>query len=444
MGILEPQEANKLKKPYSLDYSIERDTDRVAAVKDILDSLPTDPNDIELEQMASYILYGKDEDGLNAVKRGEMMNNNTRYSTFRKKEDKNASLDAMLEEQQPIQAEPIKRVYTNPKPTIRRPKYDRKTGELVDIGDGDIPGMVELWEAIDRLDKWLAINEGKLPPDEDTNLLPDSYRVYQLRHQLADMRKHQYLLKDVYKPVVKFLATDHPKTQFIDWTSDSFYWISMEEWRRRVDAALTHTISKKIDDYEVRENPITGEKEVKWVVQKHTFNWEDPLHVRALINNLDTLRDYLNDKLDTYGRTLIWDFERYCAMAHLTPVREFLLQKKIEKASYTAIAEELRIKFGVVYNENHISTITSKEIPATIAIAAKKYRVELETPDDQKKKCYTCGRLLPRTPLFFGRHNARKDHFASNCKECEKQKRIMRGGQAAYDKRSKDTTLSKV
>ena len=56
-----------MKRKYSLDYSIERDIDRVIAVKDILDQLPTDPTALELEQMGSYILYGKDENGLNAI-----------------------------------------------------------------------------------------------------------------------------------------------------------------------------------------------------------------------------------------------------------------------------------------------------------------------------------------------------------------------------------------
>ena len=56
-----------MKKPYSLNYEIERDIDRVAAVRDILDKLEKDPSPLELEQMGSYILYGKDENGLNAV-----------------------------------------------------------------------------------------------------------------------------------------------------------------------------------------------------------------------------------------------------------------------------------------------------------------------------------------------------------------------------------------
>lgn len=60
-----------MKKAYSLDYSIERDCDRVQAVKEILDELPRDPNQTDLEQMASYILYGKDENGKNSIQRSE-------------------------------------------------------------------------------------------------------------------------------------------------------------------------------------------------------------------------------------------------------------------------------------------------------------------------------------------------------------------------------------
>ena len=76
-----------MKKDYSLDYSIDRDTDRVAAIKNILDKLDHDPSPTDLEQMGSYILYGKDEDGYNAVQRGEMTNGTTRYNSFRRKDD---------------------------------------------------------------------------------------------------------------------------------------------------------------------------------------------------------------------------------------------------------------------------------------------------------------------------------------------------------------------
>lgn len=55
------------KKQYSLDFSIVRDEDRMHAVEEILDKMERDPNPTELEQMASYILYGKDENGQNAI-----------------------------------------------------------------------------------------------------------------------------------------------------------------------------------------------------------------------------------------------------------------------------------------------------------------------------------------------------------------------------------------
>jgi hypothetical protein len=60
-----------MKKKYSLDFSIVRDIDRLAAVNEILDTLSTNPTPTELEQMASYILYGKDENGKNSIQRNE-------------------------------------------------------------------------------------------------------------------------------------------------------------------------------------------------------------------------------------------------------------------------------------------------------------------------------------------------------------------------------------
>lgn len=43
--------------------------------------------------------------------------------------------------------------------------------------------------------------------------------------------------------------------------------------------------------------------------------------MRALINNYNTLYEAFRDKLDTYARTIIFDFERYREMAELSEVR---------------------------------------------------------------------------------------------------------------------------
>lgn len=436
-----------MQRSYSIDYNIERDIDRVAAIKDILDTLKKDPSPKELEQMASYILNGKDENGMNAAQRHEIMTNGTRFNTFRRKEDKNASLEGLMEnpmtQQQEFREFNNKDHYVHKTRTINRPKYNKKTGELIDMGDGDIPGMLELWESIDNLSHLIGVNEGKIPATEDDCLFVNPYRMYQLKHQLVDLRRHQYYLKDSYKPVIHLLNIDHPRHQFVNWTCDTFYWISFEEWGKRVKNALTHKISHDIKDYETRYNK-EGELEVKWIVNKHHFDWTNYIHIRAFLNHYDVLYLQLHDKVDTYGHTLLMDFERYRALTHFSPLREWLIDEKLKGYSYAQIQQDLITQHQLEYNETYLSTIYTKEIPKAIAAAAKKQELLIATPPENLKTCFRCQRKLPRTAMFFSKNKGRKDGFASNCKECEKKRRIDKGGQTINDRRYKDQIMLKM
>ena len=97
-------------------------------------------------------------------------------------DDKLLSLDELLEnpmaDQQAFEQRHKPSVYKKPKPSINKPKYDKKTGALIDPGDSDIPYMKELWVAIDRMEHTVAVNEGKLPADDSTPILKDDYRLY--------------------------------------------------------------------------------------------------------------------------------------------------------------------------------------------------------------------------------------------------------------------------
>lgn len=432
-----------MKKKYSLDYNIKTDAERLQAVKDILDQLPTNPSPTELEQMASYILYGKDEDGKNAVQRGEVTDSTKRYNSFKRAADKVQSLDEILDnplnDQQALQPMDSKYIYTKKKPTIQRPKYN-KAGEMIDPGDSDVPGMQQLWDCIDHLEHVLAANKGLVPFNDDDTVLPNDYRLYQLNHMLIDVRRHQYYLKDSYKPTLHFLAIQQPKPQTYNWDTDGFYWISYEEWQKRTSAALLHTVSKNIEDYETRETP-EGSLEVKWIVRHHHFDWENPRHIKALIDNYSAIYMETREKLDSWGRTLIYDFDRYYDMVGFSPLREYILTRKIDKAPYALIIQELQEKYGLTYNENHLSNIIAREIPERIASAARRYRLITETPISEKKRCFTCGQFFPRDSLFFTTNHGRKDGLASNCKECERKKRLAKGGASTHDRRNKDTTL---
>lgn len=435
-----------MKKKYSLDYNIERDFDRLRAVEDILDTLETNPTPLELEQMASYILYGKDENGKNAVQRGETTDSDKRYKTFQKTADKLQSLDELIDNPlaDQLSLHPLEEryIYTKKKPVIARPKYD-KAGNLIDKGDSDVPGMVELWERIDYIEHVVAINEGKIPDDGTATILQDSYRLYQLKHMLADMRKNQYYLKDMVKPTLHFTAIRPPQPQTYNFDSNSFYWMSLDQWRAKTQNSYLSSISKDLRDYETRIAP-NGAIEVKWVVKHQEFDWENPTHIRALIDNYSNLYMQVYDKLHSWGRTLIFDFDRYATMAKLSPAREYILLRKIDKAPYPTIIQELQEKFGLKYNENHLSSILNKEIPEKIAATAARHRLELETPQSERKQCFRCKRYLPKNTLFFGINNSHKDGWASNCKECERERRMLKGGLTKYDRRSKDPTMPEM
>jgi len=82
-----------------------------------------------------------------------------------------------------------------------------------------------------------------------------------------------------------------------------------------------------LKDYETRGE---GDNlEVKWIICEHNFDWENFKHVRALINHYRPLYEYLKEKLDTYGRTLIWDLERYIELCDFTPARRLMLELRL-------------------------------------------------------------------------------------------------------------------
>jgi len=420
--------------------SIKRDTERLEAVREILNKLDYTPSSHDLELMASYILYGEDENGLNAVKRGEISDSTTRYSSYRRKIDQNASLDALMENPMVTQDQfkPLtsRNIYLKKRPSIKRIKYDEQ-GNIKDIGDGDIPGMIELWESIDRIAHIIAVSEGSVAPTEDDHIVDNPYHLYKLKHQLIDLRRHQYYLLDGYKPTIHFANLDPPRPQYNTWDSDAYYWLPQDQWEAKAHASLLPLPPT----YETRVNPYTGEPEVKWIIRRQVFNWENVAHVRAFISLYHNLYHQLHEKLSTDGCFLLYDFDYYVKMAHLPQTRLYILQKT--RAGYTnpQIAAALEHDLNIIYTDNYIGTILLREIPKKIAAAATRRRLLVETPMEERKVCANCGRPLPLTTDFFARNRSHADGYASCCKECERYKRITKGGQSQYDRRVKETAM---
>ena len=150
--------------------------------------------------------------------------------SFKKSDEKILSLDEILEnplaDQSALKKAQERYIYTKKKPQINRPHYDKETGEITDRGDMDIPGMQNLWDSIDRMEHLIATLDGRLPTPDGVDT--SSYRIYRLRHNLISLRQMQYALKDSYNPPIHFQSLDRPRPQFIDWSEDCFYWITLE------------------------------------------------------------------------------------------------------------------------------------------------------------------------------------------------------------------------
>ena len=421
------------KRPFDLDYTIYYDKDRCKATHEIVNNTNVPLLDTDLELLASYILYGKSEKtDKSIVQEHKTLDLDKRYKSYKRSDDKLQSLDAILANPytKPEDIKPVdtKYVYLKKKEGIRRPKYN-KQGELIDPGDSDIPGMTELWQACDELAAYIAT----IPPEH-------SYRIYQLKHQLIDMRRHQYYLKDAYKPTLRFLNVSRCENQLYDWNSDSTTWITVDEWRRRVSQRFF--ISQNLADYETKTTE-DGQTLVHWIIKRHTFDWENPEHIRNLIHHYSAIYQQLWDQPQSWGRTLIFDFDRYCELCGFTPLREYILLRRIDGVNYSDLIAELREKFNIDYTENHLGLILSKEIPQAIARKALELRLDNETPLNERKICSKCRRALPRHPIFFVSNVSRADGYATTCKICDKKARLKRG-QSEYDKRTKNANLPKM
>lgn len=415
------------KKEYDLDYSIERDIDRLAWIEGQLDKMEKRPTPYDLELFASYILYGKDENGKNSIERHETKDYSfKRYKSYKKKEDEEISLDAHLDNPMFDQSQ-LKPFDSK----IVHKKYSPK----ILPEDSSIPGMQELQDAIARTQRLYDMSVGKIPPDENCGkLVIHPYRQYQLKHQLVDMKRHQYYLKDAYKPELHFLNLRQPSPQTYDWSQDSAYWLTREEWEHKVSTTLL-PCSKNIEDYEQDEND-----RVKWVVREHHFDWENPVHIKRLLQHYSAIYQQVWDQPSSWGRTLIYDFDRYFDMCGFSAPREYAVLRRIDGESYPVIVEEIKEKFGVSFNISYLCNFTTEKVPKAMANAARAHRLLLETPQEECKCCFACKRWLPRDPLFFNKNIGRRDHLSSNCRACEKKKR----GGSVYDNRTKEAAMLEV
>ena len=412
-----------MKKPYTLDFNIPTAADRTEEVQKILAGLDdSQKTPAVLEQLASYILYGEDEEGRRP--RAQNVSESSRYTTYRTMDDKNVSLEACME--MPTFSEDEIRPFWKRSPykktirTVRAPRFDTH-GNLIDVGDADIPGMVALWFSIERVQEKL----------EDSDL--PSYTRYRLQHQLANLRLHQYYLLDSYRPSLHFQEVAPAKTPLRTLDEDTWYTISEEELRARQSDKI-HYPRLARDSSQWQRQP---DGTIRWYVSRGGIDMENPETIHAILSSYEYLRRYHADEPGHPIHLLLIDFDSLVEKCAFTGARADILQMRLRGYSSDEILSTINKKYHLNYHSNRISWILKKEIPREIVAMARRERLRRD-PTTKWKTCSKCHTSYPLDSLFFAKNRATKDGYNTRCKKCESIARYQRIGEEPKDRRYKD------
>lgn len=363
-----------------LDFTIETSEERAAFVSKYIEAL-YNPTEKELETIANYILYGKDPDGKSSVDRKEIQIE-TKYKSYNRKAPQ--SLEALLENPytDPIIRDTTR--YKSPKPTIT-------------LEDNKIPGMVDLWHAIDSLEKQLTTAQGK--------------RQYHLNHYLISLRQQQYVLKEIQRnPVGGFNPCITPGSN--SHLSNDVDWITvLPLGLYTYHNARFSNISLNEPNYSPPSTP-------------YFIDFRNITHVKLLSEYHDELA--ADEDPESFGKQLAETLDWYAARANLRPPYLLIWELKKQKRSNLYIQNQLGAQYDKHYSLNYISTLYNHKICGAIASAAIEHEKQYLARQNWTmwKFCESCGEEKLRNGTYFSHKRNTIDGYSKICKECEKKKRM--------------------
>lgn len=387
-----------------LNFNLEKASERVDFTKGYLEENRHYSNS-DLETIANYILYGKDENGTSIVDRKEV-EIKTKYGSYSKKEPE--SLDELMES--PTFDERVFVTEKNRYKTIK-PKIDRDK-------DSDIPDIGELWEVIDYYQHLIDVNKGKIE-DPDARKL-SSMELYKLSHMVIDLRRQQFYMRDSVKPTICMFGTSAKKNPIKNETAIPW---DLEESDFSI-APLGVLINGNQRFYNPKECgdsvDYSYNKDAKYLI-----DFRNSEHIYYLLENYEDLRISSIDKPESTIGFLLDTLDFYISIAKLNEVKTIILDYKKAKVPNETIRQKLTNDLGVTHSANYISTIWKQRICGDIAAAASlhyDYYLNRNKPFAWKK-CNQCGEFKLKDTREFMRKSRSSDGLANRCKECDKENR---------------------
>ena len=409
----------------------------------------------ELEMCGNYLLWGKDSSGKNAVQKKEVQIE-TRNKTW-SREQENESLETLLES--PTFNENNIVIPTAARPKVQKEVFSRSKA-LASCPEELKPVFTDLFKRIDRLDLLLnyydlAHGKRKNPPreellkrfssEEQLELKEESTHLNQfaylkLRHQLVELRKEQFSLRDSYsftirrEPIYNYAPV--PTSRILDTDIQVFplgFLYPDQKISQLVFQPLEQLIPQNFSqsDLEKISTFYWDKRKLEEKKEKEFFDFREIEHVyNFLLEYIDFEDSVALKEIESTTQFLIKTFEYYAAISNLSDIYKEILELKIEKKKNQDIATYINQKYGKSYTSNYISTIFKQKIIKKITETAAHHQLIIESIffPEEFKICNTCGRTLLKCSDNFVRKERSKDGFTNRCKSCDKEERKRKKG----------------
>ena len=409
----------------------------------------------ELEMCGNYLLWGKDATGKNAVQRKEVQIE-TRNKTW-SKEQESESLEALLES--PTFNENNIIVPTAARPKVQKEVFSRSDA-LRDCPKELKPVFENLFKRIDQLDLLLnyydlAHGKRKNPPREELlkRFSPEAQKEIQeksthlnqfnylkLRHQLVELRKEQFSLRDSYKftikrdPIYNYAPTTTSKILDVDvqifplgviYPNQKISQLIFKPFEELVPQNFSQEDLQKISEF------YWNKRELEKNEKGEFFDFRKIEHVYNLFLEYFDLEDASKlGEIESTTNFLLETFKYYAANANLSDIYKDILKLKVRKKKNQDIANFINNKYGKSYTSNYISTIFKQKIIKKITEIAAYHQTIIESIyfPEEFKTCNTCGKTLLKCSDNFVRKERSKDGFTNRCKNCDKEERKRKKG----------------
>lgn len=349
---------------YQLDFTIQDAQKRAELVRSF------DLSDVkakDLELIANYLCFGKDNDGTSPVDRHEIQIT-TRYSHFQRKNDQ--SLDELLESPN------FNEATLSPLGGTRyRKSFSRSFSS-------DIPNVAELQSDIELLQQRLSA------------LSPSSKEYYVLRHEIIDLRQRRYQIRD--------------------------------EWCKPISAKNSPLVQEPLlIDMRVMPNGVMcAPYDRQFGLRQHSedacveFNFENAQHIAQLIKMKQDLEG------EGQERELLWTLDYYVERANLKPKLRIVLEGKVAHWTSQEIVQKIQEETGIGYSFCYVSMMW-KMVLRRIVESVKLVRDEIAAQGDESawQVCRCCGEKKLKDKRCFTKKGG---GLSKRCKECDRK---MRQGQ---------------